>query len=121
MMTCACWQVSLAEIEALVTDMTKAGLWPDWLNNKDSIRSCRRVKTRAKPCEICRIGPNFGRSKRDSCGFRAKFSRFSRCVDFRRAFEKSAVVESGGADDAVEKEEFHALLLSLGNAGWSNS
>lgn len=43
--------VSLAEIDALVVDMTKAlaflkqlrshaqaGLWPDWLNNKDSIR-----------------------------------------------------------------------------------
>jgi len=30
--------VSLAEIDALVIDMTKAGLWPDWLNNKDSIR-----------------------------------------------------------------------------------
>lgn len=30
--------VSLAEIDALVVDMTKAGLWPDWLNNKESIR-----------------------------------------------------------------------------------
>jgi len=29
--------VSLAEIDALVVDMVKGGLWPDWLNNKQSL------------------------------------------------------------------------------------
>jgi Ca2+-binding EF-hand superfamily protein len=30
--------VSLAEIDALVVEMTKIGMWPEWVNNKDSMQ-----------------------------------------------------------------------------------
>lgn len=60
-------EASLAEVEALVTQMCDAKIWPKWINNPDSIK---------------------------------------------RAFEKAAGLD-GANDEAVEKEEFHALLLDL--------
>eukprot|EP00434_Breviolum_minutum_P021401 symbB.v1.2.018884.t1/scaffold1500.1/size115144/8 len=79
--------VSLAEIDALVIDMTKAGLWPDWLNNKDSIR---RAYEKTIKCLGSDLGV-LGAFKWMTCTPRM----------------------DGDDDDWVEKEEFHALLLNL--------
>lgn len=37
---------SLAEVDSLVKDMTKAGVWPAWLNNRDSIMRAYQKTTK---------------------------------------------------------------------------